>query len=478
LPFPGAWTFGKAFLLILYFSTLLFAALYRDSVFNNSIREGAIVASQLPWVYMLASKNNIIGTMTGRGYEKLNYIHRMAGRLTVLAANVHALGFIYKWVIAGTWTQETQKQLVRWGLVTLVTYDLLFLTSMSFIRKNYYNFFYATHSIMTIMALVSISIHAPFAVPYVSIAAGFWGVDHVLRLAKTRVPEAQLEAVPELHTTLVRVPTLNAGWRAGQFVRVRVLSRGMGWTAWAEPHAFTIASAGEYAGGDGLVLMVKRHGRWSRALYDLAAEGQGAENEKGLRRVRVQIEGPYGGPGNTVFSSFSGAFFVCGGSGISFGLAAVQELLQRISQGTSNVCTIDLVWCITHARAVNPLLSPFSSLLTQSHALPVELTIQVYYTRALNKGEHEKYPALDALPRGLALAAGRAATAHLLSEFVVRTATALGQDAGGAEGWGRAHGVLVGACGPVTLSSDVRRAIGTLDAEDMKSVGGVQFHDE
>ncbi|EKM52997.1 uncharacterized protein PHACADRAFT_49775, partial [Phanerochaete carnosa HHB-10118-sp] len=81
------------FLLILYFSTLLFAALYRDSVFNNSIREGAIVASQLPWVYMLASKNNIIGTMTGRGYEKLNYIHRMAGRLTVLAANVHALGF-------------------------------------------------------------------------------------------------------------------------------------------------------------------------------------------------------------------------------------------------------------------------------------------------------------------------------------------------------------------------------------------------
>lgn len=109
LPIQG-YHLGQGLLLVFYFAVLLFAALYRDSVFKNEFREGAIVASQLPWVYILATKNNAIGALVGYGYEKvgfksfpqphriltatqLNYIHRHVGRLVVLAANVHALGF-------------------------------------------------------------------------------------------------------------------------------------------------------------------------------------------------------------------------------------------------------------------------------------------------------------------------------------------------------------------------------------------------
>lgn len=63
-----------------------------------------------------------------------------------------------------------------------------------------------------------------------------------------------------------------------------------------------------------------------------------------------------GGPGYTVFASFSGALFVAGGSGISFGLAATQELLQRSAQGTTNVRAVELVWSVHHTRMFLPFL--------------------------------------------------------------------------------------------------------------------------
>lgn len=70
-PVPG-YPMHRTFIRLFYFGVLLFPALFRDSVFKNPIREGAIVASQLPWVYALGTKNNIVGVLTGYGYEKVS----------------------------------------------------------------------------------------------------------------------------------------------------------------------------------------------------------------------------------------------------------------------------------------------------------------------------------------------------------------------------------------------------------------------
>ena len=51
-----------------------------------------------------------------------------------------------------------------------------------------------------------------------------------------------------------------------------------------------------------------------------------------------------GGVGNTVISSYSGAMFVVGGSGVTFALSAVQDLVR--SGNASDVTDIDLVWSI------------------------------------------------------------------------------------------------------------------------------------
>lgn len=47
-----------------------------------------------------------------------------------------------------------------------------------------------------------------------------------------------------------------------------------------------------------------------------------------------------------MFASFSAAVFICGGSGITFALSTIQELIQKDQMGQSRVKTMELIWII------------------------------------------------------------------------------------------------------------------------------------
>lgn len=114
-----------------------------------------------------------------------------------------------------------------------------------------------------------------------------------MRLLKTRLCTARVRPIPEFGLTRIDIPHLTHGWRAGQHVRLRVLSAEMGRMGWLEAHPFTVASAG---GGRGLVLLCKKAGGWTGRLYEAAnrAAFYGPESGYGYRRMRVLVEGPYG----------------------------------------------------------------------------------------------------------------------------------------------------------------------------------------
>ena len=147
--------------------------------------------------------------------------------------------------------------------------------------------------------------------PYVLTAVGLYAFDHLARVVRTRHTTGWLTAEHALNrgTTLVHVPSLRAGWRAGQHVRVRVVSGG--WLAWlmtwflCRARPFTIA-AGSDSGG--VVLQIKALGSWTCNLLRVAGDADNArparrpeqisiDAERGrrsTREVRVIIEGPYG----------------------------------------------------------------------------------------------------------------------------------------------------------------------------------------
>jgi len=242
----------------------------------------------------------------------------------------------------------------------------------------------------------------------------------------------------------------------------------MGTFGWTENHPFTIASVSKTE--EGLVLMAKKTGKWTTKLYEMAVTSGYGEGGKGTGgNVKVMIEGPYGGPGLSIYESYSGAVFVCGGSGISFGLSAVQDLVQKDTEGASRVKVIELIWSVQDPVSLVPLIPLFQSIIQQ--CVLASIRISVFYTRAT--------PAVvriskDYLLPGLSLTPGRARVAKVLDSVISR-AVSLGSGAKDAEAL---SGIIVCACGPVGLGDEVSRAIGQVDGARRKAVGGVELHEE
>lgn len=237
---------------------------------------------------------------------------------------------------------------VAFGLIGLIAMDVLLFFSVGFWRKRFYNIFLFSHTLGIIFLPVGVALHMEGTIPWLLAAAGIYGLDVLTRMFKTRICTATLRPIPELGMTWIEIPHLNAGWRPGQHVRLRVLSTNLGILGWAEIHPFTIASAT----GDGLTVMVKKAGDWSNRLYNMATESDAiyAGDGGGVTKGMVWIEGPYGGVGNTMMDSYSGAVFVVGGSGITFALSSISDLVQKDLQGLSRLKVIHLIWCVQDAR--------------------------------------------------------------------------------------------------------------------------------
>ncbi|KAI9459071.1 ferric reductase like transmembrane component-domain-containing protein [Boletus coccyginus] len=450
-------------LLVALHTAGVFYVAFADS--NNPFVEpgriGWVIASQIPFVYAFATKNNVIGLLVGVGYEKLNFFHRHVGRLMVIGANVHAIGFIYQWSLQGSISQNIAQPYVRWGMVTLVSFDLLGFFSVQWVRTRYYNLFFWTHAVGLIVALIAASFHQNACIPYVVAGSVCYGLDNAVRAIKARSTTATLRTIPEMGLTRVDIPSLTTGWRPGQHVRLRVLSTAMGLWGMTEVHPFTISSAADTE--EGLVLMCKVTGDWTRKLYKMAqTTGSDEQGQDPGRKVKVLIEGPYGGIGDITIGNYSGAMFVVGGSGMTFALSAVQDLV--LSGDRSRTQVIEVIWSITDPAALEAFIPLFSVLVSQSS--PARLRVSVFYTRATPPS----FEGLE-LPLGFTLTPGRPKIRELLDGFIT-SMTSKGSPRNAA------HGAFVAVCGPVGLSRDVAHAVRACDANSKKAVSGIQFHEE
>lgn len=121
-----------------------------------------------------------------------------------------------------------------------------------------------------------------------TIARAIYAKDIILRLFKLRYKTAHLTPMHQCGSTQITVPAVTSGWRAGQYVYIHVPAmRKMGGIGWIENHPFTIASAD----GGQLILVAKKCGGWTRALYDLACESGGEKGEG--TECKVLLEGPF-----------------------------------------------------------------------------------------------------------------------------------------------------------------------------------------
>ena len=70
---PG-FSIAQSLIFFIYLVCLGYATLYKSNIFTDQTRTAWIVIAQLPFLFLLAQKSNILGILLGCGYEKVSYL--------------------------------------------------------------------------------------------------------------------------------------------------------------------------------------------------------------------------------------------------------------------------------------------------------------------------------------------------------------------------------------------------------------------
>ncbi|WRT63425.1 uncharacterized protein IL334_000330 [Kwoniella shivajii] len=507
LPFSGymeirvpvtGMTVGQVFICIIWAGLVTLALFYDNDIVKAPVRAGFVATNQLPIVFLLAGKVNWIGYLIGKGYEKINFLHRFVGRCLFVAATFHAGGYLNKWLRKGgiAYVSESSRiPFITAGIVAWAAFGFMGITALPIIRRRMYGFFWISHWIGFVTAIIALSFHKPYTGLLATICLLLYTKDLILRLfIKTRIVPAKIIALPAPSSCLPEGSTqiilpLRSGWRAGQHVFLRVPAlQEMGGMAWLENHPFTIGSA---EGGE-MILMAKKAGGWTRDLYDFAAKGGvsqapredvGEQNDVGYegekrdlatleraeevvgRECKILVEGPYGGPCSTIFSSYSGITLISGGSGITYSLAMFQDLIKKASENHVRAAAIHLVWIVKTYEHATPLLSHLENLCIRAEMQStIDPGITIYISRATSSKRFQH--------RGVEVKAERPDLPRLVRDDVTRTR---GEALSGGVG---TCGMIIGVCGPRRLIDGTRMAVRSIPWKEKKDVGGVTVHTE
>ncbi|KAI0796559.1 ferric reductase NAD binding domain-containing protein [Abortiporus biennis] len=326
-------------------------------------RAAHFASCQLPLIVALAGKNNIISFLTGIGHEKLNVLHRAAARVCLILLWMHAIcritgGLPAKFDFSHGW--------MRWGLAGLIAFTLATILSLRPIRNMVFEFFLVSHIILIAIFLVGGYIHArdPGFGDYIWPALVVWAFDRVLRFTRllwnnrmrfSGQHSGSVATVDLLSEDTVRLTLRRRmNWRPGQHAYVILPSVSELPT---EAHPFTIASIPQALDGTcgpdekDVVFLIRGRSGFTGRLRDQAAAN-------GNHTVPAFIDGPYGCPPN--LTGFSTCVLIAGGSGVSFTLPLLLDLVHKARANKSSAKKIVFVWAVRdseHLKWISKLLT-------------------------------------------------------------------------------------------------------------------------
>lgn len=445
----------------------------------NFKRPAWISVASLPLVFILSMNNSPFG-LIGKGYERVNFIHRFAGRLLILGAFAHYGLWLYMRysMKAPLFVFEGPPQT---GFIAVVALAVILLSSLKIFRSRLYQTFIFLHVTGYITVLGALWFHRVAIRPYIMVAAAAVVFDALQGLIiKTRFKSAILKSVPG-NMTKIQVENAGDGWRAGQHVYLRIL-RGR---RMFEKHPFTVANAPSSlspANHDhSLILVSKVAGDFTQAVDflgkknsvhipwtdDKSVQDKGSfvsESAQEPNRVSVIIEGPYGSF-YTDLARYETVVLISGGSGFTYCSAMLEDIVGSFREGKSNTRKVYVTWSLRNLGMVHAFAASMNETLDLAKDLGLEISFRIYTsTMAPKKSNTIHFSHL--IPT-------RVDVASLIEEALESTATAA--DFRNAS---RGSGVGVGVCGPTSLINATRKAVSGASGSLESKAGGITLHSE
>src|ERR1700722_12537757 len=138
-----------------------------------------VSVTQLPLIYCLSCKINVISLITGISYERLNWLHRWTARTLFLTVIVHWSFFFREWSIAEFVKLELEMMpVVKFGFGAWSVLGWMVLTGFGFFRQLSYEFFVLQHIVSFAILLWLVYMHVPSYANYnVWLSIGFIALD-------------------------------------------------------------------------------------------------------------------------------------------------------------------------------------------------------------------------------------------------------------------------------------------------------------
>jgi predicted ferric reductase len=159
---------GRTSLVLANAITLVVLCLYgldltgRFTKEDVAFRCGVVTLGQLPLIFLLAGKNNIVGYLTGISYERLNWLHRWCARCMLLTATIHMGYFFSSWNRYDYIPYKIKNDQISWkGLVAWSVLVWIVFSSMTPIRGWCYELFLIQHLVSFSVFVGFVYIHIP-----------------------------------------------------------------------------------------------------------------------------------------------------------------------------------------------------------------------------------------------------------------------------------------------------------------------------
>ncbi|KAG0700330.1 iron reductase [Suillus ampliporus] len=466
---------GQIIVLSAYLAAVLVCILKDAQLISNPNRAGFLALAQFPVVFLFATKNSILSLLLGpgNGYEKLNFMHRMAGRTMFLAGCIHGSLWIRNHLQYGLQILGPQKETS--GVASLALLCIIVLTSLRPVRRLFYECFFVVHVLTYVAFFVTICYHTIYASPWIFPPLAFYGADVLLRLLRYRIKDATLTA-QDAQMTLIRVHNCDDGWLAGQHVRLRIFFSNRVF----ESHALTILSAPpshSCLSSPGFLLAARTNGDWTRALNNYTRKEQErlqiSEKYEGesSASVQVMLDGPYGGS-SVDLGRYESVFLIAGGSGITFTLGLLDDIVGRCvklgrSQG-ERTRKIEFAWCIRSFGQIEWFAPMLIDIATAASNSSIDLHISIFVTCLCDP------EAVPHIPNSI-VTLSRPCSFRPPLRRKIRSRPELDES----QEWQiSGGGVAVCASGPESLTGEAQNAVARLSLTMSMDVGGIALHTE
>ena len=424
--------------------------------------------------FILPHNRTAILWLTGMPKERAVGFHTLCTRSFYWAATLKLIFFIhgYKGTQMGAghlldWDMDpmtvmhadflgrTEPVVPVLGVMCWVSFTLLFLTSLDYVRRNMWDTFRVLHLPLVLCTTILALYHSPgAALSWFSVPMFFLAVDKILHWADVFCKQTEVIAITPLGgdaCRLVLSRSDNFTYTAGQWVGVNFLNL----PGELQGHLGRIGSPHPYSictpPGDGsnfeIVIKSMGKGTWSQKVCDWANSGPDASS------IKAEISGPFGGL-QIQLSFFKHIVLFAGGVGVTPLLSIFLDLLEQHksqSCGESKTpnpvfqerCKVVLVWAVRDASQATWFAETWAKV-----AEKASLKKDIFEVRIFVTGEASTNPSNDITDSQMQAISGRPSVAEHLEEMKQAFSTDM-QDGT------LSSGVAVLACGPPSLMDDV-----------------------